>query len=68
MIYIYSEQNLRVYSGTVCDTEEWNSTYKIRANVEKSINRFKSCFCVARRKTQNKKHFMRIYSLPELPN
>ncbi len=31
------------------------STYKIRVNVEKSINHFKDSFCVAGRKTQNEK-------------
>ena len=55
MIYIYPEQNLRAYPGTVRGTQEWDSTYKIRVNVEKSINHFKDSFCVARRKTQNEK-------------
>lgn len=55
MIYIYPEQNLRAYPGTVRCTQEWDSTYKIRVNVEKSINHFKDSFCVAGRKTQNEK-------------
>ena len=55
MIYVYPEQNLRAYPGTVRGTDEWNSTYKIRVNVEKSINHFKDSFCVAGRKTQNEK-------------
>ena len=55
MIYIYPEQNLRAYPGTVRGTEEWDSTYKIRVNVEKSINHFKDSFCVAGRRTQNEK-------------
>ena len=55
MIYIYPEQNLRAYPGTVRGTQEWDSTYKIRVNVEKSINHFKDSFCVAGRKTQNEK-------------
>lgn len=55
MLYIYPEQNLRAYPGTVRGTEEWDSTYKIRVNVEKSINHFKDCFCIAGRKTQNEK-------------
>ena len=55
MIYIYPEQNLRAYPGTVRGTEAWDSTYKIRVNVEKSINHFKDSFCVAGRKTQNEK-------------
>lgn len=32
MIYIYPEQNLRAYPGTIRGTEEWDSTYKIRVN------------------------------------
>lgn len=55
MIYIYPEQNLRAYPGTIRGTQEWDSTYKIRENVEKSINHFKDSFCVAGRKTQNEK-------------
>ena len=55
MIYIYPEKNLRVYPGCVRDTEEWDSTYKIRVNVEKAINHFKDSFCIAGRKTQNEK-------------
>lgn len=55
MIYVYPEQNLRAYPGTIRGTEEWDSTYKIRVNVEKSINHFKDSFCVAGRKTQNEK-------------
>ena len=55
MIYIYPEQNLRAYPGTVRGTQEWDSTYKVRVNVEKSINHFKDSFCLAGRKTQNEK-------------
>ena len=55
MIYIYPEKNLRAYPGCVRDTQEWDSTYKIRVNVEKAINHFKDSFCIAGRKTQNEK-------------
>jgi len=55
MFYIYPEKNLRAFPGTVRSTEEWDSTYKIRAVVEQSINHFKSNLCVASRKTQNGK-------------
>lgn len=55
MIYVYPEQNLRAYPGTIRGTEEWDNTYKTRVNVEKSINHFKDSFCVAGRRTQNKK-------------
>ncbi len=60
MIYLYPEKNLRAYPGTARGTEEWDSTYKIRVNVEKSIHHFKDSFCIAGRKTQNEKHSMRI--------
>ena len=55
MIYICTEQNLRAYPGCIRGTDEWDSTYKIRINVEKAINHFKDSFCVAGRKTQNEK-------------
>ena len=55
MIYIYPQQDLRAYPGTIRGTQEWDSTYKVRVNVEKSINHFKDSFCVAGRKTQNEK-------------
>ena len=55
MIYVYPEQNLRAYPGCIRGTDEWTSTYKIRVNVEKAINHFKDCFCVAGHKTQNEK-------------
>ena len=55
MIYIYPEQDLRAYPGALRGTDEWNSTYKIRTTVERSINHFKDSFCLAGRKTQNEK-------------
>lgn len=55
MIYIYPEQNLRAYPGTIRGTAEWDNTYKTRVNVEKSISYFKDSFCIAGRKTQNEK-------------
>ena len=55
MIYVYPEKNLRAYPGVERGAEEWEETYKIRVNVEKSINHFKDSFCVANRKTQNEK-------------
>ena len=41
MIYIYPEKNLRAYPGVERGSREWEDTYKIRVNVEKSINHFK---------------------------
>ena len=55
MVYIYPEKDLRAYPGTARGTEEWKDTYKVRVNVEKSINHFKDSFCVAGRRTQNEK-------------
>lgn len=55
MIYIYPEKNLRAYPGVARGSAEWDETYKIRVNVEKSISHFKDSFCVAGRKTQNEK-------------
>lgn len=55
MIYVYPEKNLRAYPGTVRGSAQWGITYKIRGNVEKSINHIKDSFCVAGRKTQNAK-------------
>lgn len=55
MFYIYPEKNLRAYPGVLRGTAEWDETYKIRVNVEKSINHFKDSFCVSGRKTQNEK-------------
>ena len=55
MIYIYPEKNLRAYPGVARGSEEWDSNYKIRVNVEKSINHIKDSFCIAGRRTQNEK-------------
>jgi len=55
MIYVYPEKNLRAYPGTKRSTSEWDDTYKIRGNVEKSIQHFKDSFGVASRKTRNEK-------------
>ncbi len=55
MVYIYPEQNLRLYPGAIRGTDRWDSTYKIRTTVERSINHFKDVFCVSDRKTQNPK-------------
>lgn len=57
MFCIYPEKNLRACPGTLRGTAEWDSTYKIRVNVERSISHFKDSFCVAGRKTQNEKTF-----------
>ena len=43
----------QAYPGVERGSVEWDETYKIRVNVEKSINHFKDSFCIAGRKTQN---------------
>ena len=54
-VHLLPEKNLRAYPGVDGGTQEWEDTYKIRVNVEKSINHFKDSFCIADRKTQNEK-------------
>ena len=55
MFYIYPEKNLCAYPGTIRGTDEWDSTYKIRVSVEKSINPFKDSFWATGRKNRNEK-------------
>lgn len=55
MIYVYPEQDLRAYPGTIRGTEEWDNTYKIRTAVERDINHIKENLCLAGRRTQNEK-------------
>ena len=53
MIYLYPEKDLRRCPGVIRGTNEWESTYKIRTSVERSINHIKDSFCLGDRKTQN---------------
>jgi len=55
MVYIYPEKDLRAFPGVVRGTADWESTYKTRSTVERTINHFKDSLCVADRKTQNDK-------------
>ena len=55
MVYLYPEKDLRLCPGVLRGTEEWESTYKIRTSVERSINHIKDSFCLGERKTQNAK-------------
>ena len=55
MVYLYPEKDLRRCPGAVRGTTEWESTYKIRTSVERSINHIKDSFCLGDRKTQNAK-------------
>ena len=40
---------------------EIGDTYKIRVNVEKTINHFKDSFCIAECKTQNEKMLQKSF-------
>ena len=62
MIYVYPEKTLEHTPGLERGSQEWDGTYKIRVNVEKSINHFKDSFCVANRKTTNEKTSCRFTS------
>ncbi len=48
MIYIYPEKIFVPTPGVERDSKGWEDTYKIRVNVEKSINCFKNSFCTCR--------------------
>ena len=65
MIYVYPEKNLRAYPGVEQGSKKWDETYKIRVNVEKSINHFKDSFCIAKRKTtKDCERAQRVSQLP----
>jgi len=51
----YENMNVLMFPGIQRDSEEWNSTYKIRSIVERAINQFKINMCMVGRKTRN--HF-----------
>jgi len=53
MVYVYPEKDLRAYPGTIRGTPLWDSTYKIRTAVERSIAHFKDSFGLAHRRSQN---------------
>ena len=55
MVYLEQQSNYRAYPGAVRGTKKWNSTYKIRTTVERSIHHFKDCYGLGNRKTQNEK-------------
>jgi hypothetical protein len=52
---LFDTSGIEAYPGVERGSQEWDDTYKIRVNVEKSINHFKDSFCVANRKTTNEK-------------
>ena len=51
--YTYENMDLRMFPGIQRDSEEWDSTYKIRTIIERAINHFKINMCIAGRKTRN---------------
>ena len=53
--YTYPSKNLRLYPGTIRNTDEWNTIYKIRGTVEQAINHIKSNMGIAGRKTRDSK-------------
>lgn len=55
MVYLQQQSDYRAFPGTIRGTQAWESTYKTRTTVERSINHFKDCFGLAGRKTQNER-------------
>lgn len=53
--YTYPHKNFRLYPGTIRGTEEWNRIYKIRCNVEQTINHIKCNMGIAGRKSRDGK-------------
>lgn len=60
---LFDTSGIEAYPGVERGSQEWDDTYKIRVNVEKSINHFKDSFVSLIEKQRTKKHFMRIYFL-----
>lgn len=53
MVYTYPHQDLRTYPGIHRDTPEWETEYKTRAVVEKTIQYFKEPMAVGNLKTRD---------------
>lgn len=51
--YTYENMELRMFPDIQRDSDEWNTTYRIRTIVERAINHFKTNMCIAGRKTRN---------------
>jgi len=51
--YTYENMEFRMFPGIQRDTPEWDSLYKIRTSIERSINHFKTNMCVAGKRTRN---------------
>lgn len=42
-----------MFPGIQRDTPEWDSLYKIRTSIERTINHFKANMCIADKRTRN---------------
>lgn len=51
--YTYENMEFRMFPGIQRDSPEWNVLYKIRTNIERAINHFKSNMCIAGKRTRN---------------
>lgn len=51
--YTYENMEFRMFPGIQRDTPEWNSLYKIRTSIERTINHFKTNMCIAGKHTRN---------------
>lgn len=51
--YTYENMDFRMFPGIQRDSKEWDSLYKIRTTVERTINHFKVNMGIAGRKTRN---------------
>ena len=51
--YTYENMDFRMFPGLQRDSAEWISLYKVRTNVERAINHFKTNMCVAGRKSRD---------------
>jgi hypothetical protein len=52
-VYVFPDQNLRLYPGLSRDSEEFSKTYNRRTCVERSINTLKDTLGLSNRKTSN---------------
>lgn len=52
-VYVYPNNNLRLYPGLSRDCEEFSDIYNRRTSVERSINSLKDTLGIANRKTSN---------------
>ena len=53
--YTFDNHDFRMLPGIVRDSDDWNTLYKHRCAVERSINHFKTNMCVVDRKSRNPK-------------